>query len=148
MEKEKQIKYCDFCAIKNATCLCFKCNNYYCDNCFKIIHDLRKDQEHKKEILDIFVPIELKCSKHSQILNNLFCLDEKEICCSMCYFKNLHNGHKLIEISDEESSKKENFKIENEMNNFNEISNKMVGLKNKLENEIEKINNMFDKTMD
>ena len=148
MEKSKNIKDCDICGIKSATSICFKCNNYFCDNCFKILHDLKKNEEHKKENLDIFVPIELKCLKHSQILNNLFCLDEKEICCSMCHFKNLHNGHKLIEISDEETLKKENFSIENEMKDFNEISDKIIGLKNKIENEIIKINIDFDKTME
>ena len=147
MEKPKNIKDCDICGIKSATCLCFKCNNYFCDSCFKILHDLKKNEEHKKENLDIFVPIELKCSKHSQISNNLFCIDEKEICCPMCHFKNLHPGHKLIEIADEETLKKENFSIEKEMNNFNKISDKITGLKNRIENEIMVINNMFDKTM-
>ena len=147
MEKPKNIKVCDICSIKSATCLCFKCNNYFCDSCFKILHDLKKNEEHKKENLDIFVPIELKCSKHSQISNNLFCIDEKEICCPMCHFKNLHPGHKLIEIADEETLKKENFSIEKEMNNFNKISDKITGLKNRIENEIMVINNMFDKTM-
>ena len=148
MEKAKQIKDCEICGNNSATCLCFKCNNYFCDKCFKLIHDLKKDQKHQKENFDIFIPIELKCSKHSPILNNLFYLDEKEICCTMCHFKNLHTGHKLVEISDEESLKKENFTIEGEMNNFKDISQKTVELKNKVEKEIEKINNMFDITMD
>ena len=147
MEIEKQFKDCDFCNTKNATCLCFKCYNYFCDNCFKIIHDLKKDKEHKKENLDIFVPIELKCQKHFPNLNNLFCLDEKEICCAMCHFKNLHFGHNLVEISNKEDLKTENLSIENEMNNFNDITKKMQDLKNKIENEIENINNMFDKSM-
>ena len=30
----------------------------------------------------------------------------------MCYFKNLHNGHKLVELSDEEALKKENITID------------------------------------
>ena len=59
----------------------------------------------------------------------------------------MHNGHKLIEISDEVALKKENFSIENEMKHFNEISDKLSGLKNKIENEIMKINNMFDKAI-
>ena len=38
MEKiEKQFKDCDIC-YSNATCLCFKCNNYFCERCFKLIH--------------------------------------------------------------------------------------------------------------
>ena len=65
----------------------------------------------------------------------------------MCHFKNLHPGHKLIEISDKESLKKENFSIENEMKDFNEISDKIKGLKNRIEDEIIKINNMFDRAI-
>ena len=122
MEKKKNFIDCEFCETKTATCLCFKCNNYFCDNCYDIIHNLKKDEQHKKELLDIFIPIELKCQKHPPNLNNLFCLDEKEICCPICHFRNLHSGHKLFEISDEESLQKENFNVENEMDNFNEIS--------------------------
>ena len=137
MEKKKNFIDCEFCETKTATCLCFKCNNYFCDNCYDIIHNLKKDEQHKKELLDIFIPIELKCQKHPPNLNNLFCLDEKEICCPICHFRNLHSGHKLFEISDEESLKKENFNVENEMNNFNEISNKMSVLKDTIEKEID-----------
>ena len=76
MEKGNLIKNCDFCD-KSATCLCFKCNNYFCDNCFKIIHNLPNYSQHKKEIIDPFVPIDVKCPIHPQDRMNLFCLDEK-----------------------------------------------------------------------
>ena len=76
MENQKRIKECEFCE-KDANCLCFKCNCYFCDNCFKYIHDLKKYKEHKKENLDVFVPIELKCPKHPLNLNNLFCINDK-----------------------------------------------------------------------
>ena len=35
-----------------------------------------------------------------------------ELCCFNCIFKNLHKGHKLIEISDEDTLQKENLTIE------------------------------------
>ena len=60
-----------------ATCLCFQCNNYFCENCYKIIHDLKKNTIHKKENIDPFIPIELKCPKHIQNPMNLFCINEK-----------------------------------------------------------------------
>ena len=148
MEIKKNFISCEFCEENTATCLCFKCNNYFCDKCFKIIHNLKKDEEHKKEVLDNFIPIELKCQKHPPNLNNLFCLDEKEICCPICHFRNLHNGHKLFEISDEEALKKENFNVEKEMDNYNEISNKMSGLKDTIEKEIEEINKSYDETVE
>ena len=75
-EKEKLLKNCEFCN-QNATCLCFKCNNYFCDNCYKIIHDLPNYSQHKKEIIDPFVPIDVKCPEHPQDRMSLFCIDEK-----------------------------------------------------------------------
>ena len=74
--KSKQFKYCELCNI-NATCLCFKCNSYFCDRCYKIIHDIKKDPQHKKENIDPFVPIDIKCPDHPQDRINLFCVDEK-----------------------------------------------------------------------
>ena len=54
-----------------------KCKNYFCENCFKVIHQLKKYSEHKKENIDPFVPIYLKCPEHQEIPMNLFCIDEK-----------------------------------------------------------------------
>ena len=71
-----QIKKCDICE-SNASCLCFKCINYFCEKCYKLIHDLKKSNDHKKEIIDAFVPFDLKCPYHPTIPTNLFCLDEK-----------------------------------------------------------------------
>ena len=39
----------------------------------------------------------------------------------MCHFRELHKGHKLIEISDEEKLLKENFSIEEEIKSYNDI---------------------------
>ena len=60
----------------------------------------------------------------------------------------MHSGHKLIELSDVESLKKENISIESSTKEFNEISEKIIELKNKIENEINKINNLYEKTID
>ena len=77
MDKNKlnQIE-CGFCNT-NAIYLCFKCNNYFCEKCFKIIHGLQKNSQHKKENIDLFVPINIKCAEHPEQTNYLFCLDEK-----------------------------------------------------------------------
>ena len=149
MENKKQIKYCDFCETKNATCICFKCNKYFCDNCFDIIHKLKEKQKtgHKQEKLDIFIPIELKCQKHPNDINDLFCINDKEFCCTRCHFKNLHEGHKLIEIYDEDSLNRENLDVKDEKERFNIISQRIIGLKDKIEIEIKKINQQFDKTI-
>ena len=77
MEKvEKQYKECEIC-YSNATCLCFKCNNYFCERCYKVIHDIKNDPKHKKENIDPFIPIDLKCPNHPQDRMNLFCINEK-----------------------------------------------------------------------
>ena len=76
MENEKGInKVCDICG-EIPTCLCFQCIMYLCDSCFKFIHDKNKNSGHKKEKIDYFAPIELKCPKHSKDRTNLFCIDE------------------------------------------------------------------------
>ena len=66
----------------------------------------------------------------------------------MCYFKNLHNGHKLIDISEIKSLEKENIKIEEEMKELNEKNKKLISLKEKIEEEINKINKQYIKAVD
>ena len=94
--KSKQVIECSFCN-SNANLLCFKCNNYFCEKCFKIIHDLPKNSNHKKESIDLFVPIDIKCSEHPEHPYFLFCLKEKSnyklfilfISFSILFFKSL-----------------------------------------------------------
>ena len=52
--------FCEICK-KDASNFCYKCMNYFCDSCYKYIHDLKDNKEHKKEIIDYFVPIYSKC---------------------------------------------------------------------------------------
>ena len=70
------------------------------------------------------------------------------LCCGICIYKNLHNGHKVLEISDEESLKKENITIEASSKEFNINIQKIIELKNKLENEINEINKLYEKAID
>ena len=70
------IKKCEICN-SNATCLWFSCNSYYCENCYKTIHDLKKELKHKKDIFDPFVPIDLKCPEHPEYPMHFFCIEEK-----------------------------------------------------------------------
>jgi len=56
----------------------------------------------------------------------------------------MHPGHKVIEIDDEESLKKENLTIEPVIKEFNSLTEKIKELKNKIEKEIEKINNLYE----
>jgi len=75
---------------------------------------MKKNQKnnHKKENIDYFVPIDTKCPDHPQNPINLFCVDEKELCCAYCLYKNLHDEHKVLPVNDEELLKKENISLE------------------------------------
>ena len=75
MEKKSDNKLCDICG-ESATNICFKCTMYFCDSCYNTVHNKKKVIEHKKEKLDFFVPMELKCLEHPNDRINLFCLDE------------------------------------------------------------------------
>ena len=57
----------------------------------------------------------------------------------------MHYGHKLLEINDEENLKKENITIEYTSKDFNDTLEKMKNLKDKIEKEIVKIDELFDK---
>ena len=67
-----------------------------------------------------------------------------EMCCSLCHFENHHKTHRLIQLSDIESLSKENITLESVTNDFNQISQMVIDLKNKIENEINKINELYD----
>ena len=143
----KLIKSCEICIKSDATCLCYECNSYFCESCYKVIHDIKDEPKHKKEN-KIYLFLLIKCSEHPLDRLNLFCLDDKEACCSICLYDNIHKGHKLVELEDIEALKKENITIESVANNFVGIYDKVVDLKNILEKEINKINYLYEKTMD
>ena len=69
------LKNCNYCSSK-AECICFECLNYFCDACFKIIHDLKK-VNHKKEKIDPFIPLDIKCENHPRGILDFFYVDEK-----------------------------------------------------------------------
>ena len=71
-----------------------------------------------------------------------------ELCCAYCYFKNLHKGHNILELSNEESLQKLNIRIESSKKEFDEISEKAKTLKSKIEKEINDINKLYDKTIE
>ena len=73
---QKNYKLCEICE-SEATSLCLKCMSYFCDKCYKNVHDNKAKSSHKKEKIDYFVPIDTKCPDHPQNIINLFCIDEK-----------------------------------------------------------------------
>ena len=58
-EKQKHFK-CDICE-SQATILCLNCSGYYyCDSCYKYIHDFKAKSQHKGEKIDYFLTIDAK----------------------------------------------------------------------------------------
>jgi exonuclease VII small subunit len=53
-----------------------------------------------------------------------------------------------LDISDEKSLEKENITLEYSTKEFNDIVQNITHLKEKIENEIIKINNLYEKTID
>ena len=45
--KQKNYKQCDMCKFVEATSLCPQCFCYYCDGCFKQVHSVKENKEHK-----------------------------------------------------------------------------------------------------
>ena len=77
------------------------------------------------------------------IFKKFFCYIE--LCCTYCYYKNIHDGHKILEINDEESLKKENITIDISKREFNDILQKATSLRDKIEKEINEINQLYEK---
>jgi len=77
MEVQKNIKQCEICKDREAITLCFDCRSYFCEACFKYVHDIKKNNNHLREKIDLFIPIDTKCPEHEGTPMNLFCIDEK-----------------------------------------------------------------------
>ena len=155
MENKLAIKKCDYCK-GDASSLCFKCMYYFCDSCFKLAHSKEETKFHKKEKVDYYVPMDLRCPDHFSTPMILFCVDEKgnyiffifeiyiELCCTHCHFMNFHNGHKLLLIDDEESLKKENITLDDYTKEFDNNIQKLDKLKALIEEEMIKIDNAYE----
>ena len=71
----KENKLCQICK-EIANYICYDCSSYLCDSCFKFIHDKTVNSEHKKEEIDPFISINIRCPRHPKIPMSLFCLNE------------------------------------------------------------------------
>ena len=59
----------------------------------------------------------------------------------------MHNSHKIIPITDEESLKKENIDINSALIEYNQIYQKTNNLIEKVKNEVNEINTVFDRVV-
>ena len=69
-------KNCEICGI-DAKELCLDCMNYFCEECYKYVHNKQLNQLHKKDKIDYFVPMDTKCPEHPKDRISLFCIDEQ-----------------------------------------------------------------------
>jgi len=76
MEVKSKSKKCQVCLL-DATCQCFKCLENFCDSCYNIAHKNEERKSHKKEKLDYYIPLDMKCPVHNLVPLNLFCVDDK-----------------------------------------------------------------------
>ena len=77
MDVQKNFKQCEICKDREAITLCLDCHFYFCETCYKCVHDIKKNSNHKKEKIDLFIPIDTICPDHKRVPMNLFCIDEK-----------------------------------------------------------------------
>ena len=75
-EEEIKNKKCNLCQ-EIATNICFDCSFYLCDSCFQFLHEKKANKDHKKEIIDPLISLDIKCPEHPKIPMNLFCMKEK-----------------------------------------------------------------------
>ena len=75
--KKKNYQQCDMCKVNEATSLCPQCFSYFCDACYKPVHGMKENKDHKKEAIDYNVPIDTRCPDHDKDTVTLFCIDEK-----------------------------------------------------------------------
>ena len=77
MEVQKNFKQCEICKDREAITLCLDCHFYFYETCYKFVYDIKKNSNHKKEKIDLFIPIDTICPDHERVPMNLFCIDEK-----------------------------------------------------------------------
>ena len=68
-------KKCDLCK-KEANILCLDCMDYFCDSCYKLIHEKEANNQHKTEKIDYYFPFDTKCKEHPKNPICLFCVDD------------------------------------------------------------------------
>jgi len=161
MEKDMiEEKKCELCKDK-ATTICFDCSFYLCDSCSKFLHEKKVNSSHIKEDIDPLISMDIKCPKHPKNQINVLCITEKsnilfiiyifniELLCSLCCIIDEHDkNHKLIDINDKDSLKSNNISYKESITEFDEFFKKMKNIKQKIEEEIEDINNSHKKIME
>ena len=77
--------------------------------------------------------------------NKFIIIFNLELCCAYCYYLNIHKGHKVIPITDEEIIKNKNLDINISSKEFEKNIQKVGNLKDKIEKEILQIDTLSKK---
>ena len=96
----EKVKLCEFCEEQPATVLCAECCKCYCDRCNELVHSIKSKKGHKTEVIPEGVVVDAMCPLHKDIPLKMFCIDEVKLCCSTCRVKDLHKGHRIVELSE------------------------------------------------
>lgn len=97
---EKKTKPCEFCEEEPAIVLCPECYKCYCDECNMLVHKKGSKKGHHTENIPEGITIETMCPLHVDIPLKMFCLDEIKLCCGTCKVKDLHKGHKVVDLEE------------------------------------------------
>ena len=67
------------------------------------------------------------------------------LCCAFCFYKNLHHQHKVLDINDEESLRKENITIDNSTKEFDDKIQNLNKLENIIKHEMLEIDKTYER---
>jgi len=76
VENLTKLKKCNLCN-SDSFWICFQCKKYYCDKCWKIIHEIKKEKAHEKTKINPYLSLDFFCSNHQEYPLELFCLNDK-----------------------------------------------------------------------
>ena len=152
MEEKIKEKKCELCKEK-ATNICFDCSFYLCDSCFSFLHEKKANLNHKKEIIDPFVSIDIRCPDHPNNKITIFCIEEKskyyflmllkkiELFCPSCCLLNKHDkDHNIININNKDSFKKYDISYDKSIYEFDKLFKMAKNTKQRIEEEKEELN--------
>lgn len=141
--EKKTGNVCDFCGEQTATVLCPECYRCYCSECNEYIHKRETKRGHKTEGIPQGMMVDAVCPHHKTDLK-LFCVDDMELCCFECTSKKLHEGHKVVELSEISKDDEGTFSMERAMKLLGAALDRDSALYKRMEEEIDNIRKESD----
>jgi len=128
-QNERNKKYCQECKrpLANISYKCLEHNNILCEKCYKNNHKNHEVKELNTNLVDFI------CQEHNNEFS-FYCNKCKKDCCEEC--KNLHERHEIIDYKKNKSDL-----------NLEETKKKIEDLKEKGQNQIDLLNEVFNKVI-